>query len=192
MASKPGFHRALEQVGALPIRLHADGFVEVMLITSRETGRWTIPTGWPTPALEPQEVAVREARETAGLVGTASPEPVGEFTYDKRLSSGVILPCRVSVYLLRVTGQLDRWPERGQRECSWLTSREAARRVCNLSLQRLIARVGRSPELLRPVVRRASANEGRTGDANPNLAWPPIRRSPPSAAPGGDAARRKL
>ncbi len=170
MASKLGFQRALEQVGALPIRLHADGFVEVMLVTSRETRRWIIPTGWPAPTIEPREVAVREARDAAGLIGAASSDPFGEFTYDKRLSSGVILPCRVSVYLLRVTGQLDRWPERGQRECSWLTSREAARRVCNLSLQRLIARVGRSPELLRPIVRRASANEGRIDEATPKLA----------------------
>jgi 8-oxo-dGTP pyrophosphatase MutT (NUDIX family) len=170
MAIDAPLHRAIEQIGALPVRLHAEGFVEVLLITSRETRRWVIPKGWPMPGCTPAEAAMREAREEAGLIGVADTAPFGVFIYDKRLSSGVILPCRVSVHLLRVTGQLDRWREQGQRDCVWMTSREAAKQVCNLSLQRLIARAGRSPELLRPAVRRATSGRDRIGGATPRLA----------------------
>lgn len=170
MAADPPFRHALDEIGALPVRLHDEGFVEVMLVASRETQRWIIPKGWRTQDLEPHEIAAREAREAAGVVGIASAEPFGHFTYDKRLSSGVVLPCRVAVHLVRVNGQLDRWSGRGRLECLWLTSREAARKVCNLPLQRLIARVGRSPELLRPVARRGTAGDGRTGGATPKLA----------------------
>ena len=167
MASVTPFRRALDQVAALPVRLHAEGFVEVMLITSRESNRWIIPKDWSSPEFDPHEIAARTASEEAGLIGTAGVGPIGHFTYDNRLSNGVVLPCRVAVHLFRVAGQLDRWPERGKREIAWLTSREAARRVCNMQLQRLIARVGRSPEFLRPIVRRAMPVETSIGQAKP-------------------------
>ena len=137
----------------------------MMLITSRDTNRWTIPKDRVIPDLEPHEIAARTAQSEAGLIGIAGAGPIGHFIYDNRLSSGVVLPCRVAVHLFRVTGQLDRWAERGRREIAWLASREAAKWVCNLSLQRLIARVGRSPEFLRPIVRRAMAPEKSTGQA---------------------------
>ena len=165
MASGSPFRRTLDQIAALPVRLHAEGFVEVMLITSRETSRWILPKDWSLPELVPHEVAARTASDEAGLIGTAGVGPIGHFVYDNRLSNGIVLPCRVAVHLFRVTGQLDRWPERGQREIAWLSSREAAKRVCNLSLQRLIARVGRSPEFLRPIVRRAMPPERSIGQA---------------------------
>lgn len=167
MASVTPFRRALDQVAALPVRLHAEGFVEVMLITSRESNRWIIPKDWASPELDPHEIAARTAGDEAGLIGTAGIGPIGHFTYDNRLSNGVVLPCRVAVHLFRVSGQLDRWPERGKREIDWLTSREAAKRVCNMSLQRLIARVGRSPEFLRPILRRAIPVERSIGQAKP-------------------------
>ncbi|RUU02882.1 NUDIX hydrolase, partial [Mesorhizobium sp. USDA-HM6] len=57
------------QVAALPWRKDDNG-VEIMLITSRDTGRWVLPKGWPE-AREPLcEAAAREAGEEAGLYGT--------------------------------------------------------------------------------------------------------------------------
>ena len=57
------------QVAALPWRRHDDD-LEIMLITSRDTGRWVLPKGWPE-AREPLcEAALREAGEEAGLSGT--------------------------------------------------------------------------------------------------------------------------
>ena len=45
---------ARTQYGALCWRMHR-GKVEVLLITSRDTGRWVIPKGWPIAGLAPAE-----------------------------------------------------------------------------------------------------------------------------------------
>ena len=57
------------QFAALPWRIGDGGTREVMLVTSRETGRWVIPKGWPMKGRKPAEVASQEAYEEAGLVG---------------------------------------------------------------------------------------------------------------------------
>ncbi|MBB4232675.1 hypothetical protein GGD56_006573 [Rhizobium mongolense] len=38
--------KAANQVGAICFRANPDGILEVLLITTRETHRWTIPKGW--------------------------------------------------------------------------------------------------------------------------------------------------
>jgi hypothetical protein len=43
-------HKQL-QFGVLPCRVAGNGRVQVMLLTSRETGRWVIPKGWPMKAI---------------------------------------------------------------------------------------------------------------------------------------------
>ena len=57
---------ARTQYGALCWRMHR-GKVEVLLITSRDTGRWVIPKGWPIDGLAPAQTAAREAWEEAGV-----------------------------------------------------------------------------------------------------------------------------
>ena len=74
------------QVAALPFRINGIR-PEVMLITSRETGRWIIPKGWPQKGRSPRAVAIREAYEEAGLKGRIRKRPVGTFRYQKRLSA---------------------------------------------------------------------------------------------------------
>ena len=59
-----------KQVAALPVRRGEDGSLEVLLVTSRETGRWVIPKGWPSKRLSDREAAAREARQEAGVTGT--------------------------------------------------------------------------------------------------------------------------
>jgi 8-oxo-dGTP pyrophosphatase MutT (NUDIX family) len=49
-------HKQL-QFGVLPCRVAGNGRVQVMLLTSRETGRWVIPKGWPMKGKKPREVA---------------------------------------------------------------------------------------------------------------------------------------
>lgn len=43
--------KALEQFGVLCLREEPGGGFEVLLITTRETGRWTIPKSWPIKGL---------------------------------------------------------------------------------------------------------------------------------------------
>ncbi|TIM18205.1 MAG: NUDIX domain-containing protein, partial [Mesorhizobium sp.] len=59
------------QVAALPWRDTKHG-IEIMLITSRDTGRWVLPKGWPEAKELLCEAAAREAGEEAGLRGTIS------------------------------------------------------------------------------------------------------------------------
>jgi 8-oxo-dGTP pyrophosphatase MutT (NUDIX family) len=113
------------QCAALPLAVR-DGEVQVMLVTSRETKRWVLPKGWAEPDLAPHELAAKEAFEEAGLVGKMEPEPVGHYSYKKRLRGGRSIPCDVGVFPMWVEQQLKNWPERRQREARWFTLGQAA------------------------------------------------------------------
>ena len=71
---------------------------EMLVITSRDTGRWVIPKGWPMDGKKSHEVAAREAWEEAGVKGEAGEQSVGYYTYEKGLDHGMKVPCRVQVY----------------------------------------------------------------------------------------------
>ncbi len=129
------------QYAALPFRL-AEG-VEILLITSRETGRWVIPKGWPMKGLAASQAAALEAFEEAGVTGDIAPKPLGAYPYVKYLKSGAGRPCKVRVFALRVTGQAEDWPEKSQRDTRWLAWPEAAAAVQELRLGRLIRRFGK-------------------------------------------------
>jgi len=66
------------QYGAVCWRLHR-GRVEVLLVTSRDTGRWIIPKGWPIDGLSPAGTAQREAWEEAGVEGEVIEDGLGVF-----------------------------------------------------------------------------------------------------------------
>ena len=100
--------------------------VRVLMMTSRDTGRWIIPKGNIDAGVPPCEAAKREAYEEAGVKGAiTSPIPIGFYTYFKKLASGEARPTRVEVYLLHVTQQVKNWPERGQRKLRWVSARKA-------------------------------------------------------------------
>lgn len=126
------------QAAALPWRLR-DGKIEVLLITSRQTGRWIVPKGWIEPGEPPHEAALREAREEAGIDGDIDPEPLGSYVYMKHLPSGLIRRCEVTIYPLRVTAERDDWPEQELRHRSWLSPADAARRIQDAPLAELVA-----------------------------------------------------
>jgi len=58
----------LQQVAALVYRYEAEER-QVLVITSRGTGRWVIPKGWPQVGRTLAETAAREAYEEAGVRG---------------------------------------------------------------------------------------------------------------------------
>jgi 8-oxo-dGTP pyrophosphatase MutT (NUDIX family) len=97
------------QVAALCWRMHRDR-VEVLLITSRNTGRWVLPKGWPTEGLDASASAAKEAWEEAGVTGAVNPAVVGLFGYDKVMRPKLSLPCMVTVFGLRVAGLARRFP----------------------------------------------------------------------------------
>lgn len=113
------------QVGAIPFRQGADGEIEIMLVTTRDTQRWIVPKGWPIRGLKSHEAAAREAMEEAGLVGEVGQKPVGRYTYWKRRPNGFVL-CKVRLYPLAVAQQLSTWLEQDQRRCQWFARNDAA------------------------------------------------------------------
>jgi 8-oxo-dGTP pyrophosphatase MutT (NUDIX family) len=128
-----------DQYAALPWRRTADGRVEVLLITSRETRRWVIPKGWPIKGLKSPKSAAREAFEEAGVTGDVSKTKLGVYHYDKRLASGRLQAVRVTVYPLRVETEAKDWQEKSQRDKLWTSIEDAAPKVDEPELQALIA-----------------------------------------------------
>jgi 8-oxo-dGTP pyrophosphatase MutT (NUDIX family) len=124
------------QVAALPYRVTPHGY-EVVMITTRDSGRWILPKGWPIKGLKRHESAETEAMEEAGLIGSAEPKPFGRFTYIKQF------PKRqekvlVDVFPLAIEKQLDDWQEKGQREVRFFNPVDAAALVSDVGVGDLI------------------------------------------------------
>jgi 8-oxo-dGTP pyrophosphatase MutT (NUDIX family) len=96
------------QYAALPYRRKRNSRTEVLLVTSRDTGRWIIPKGWPAKRKSPHKAAAREALEEAGVIGRISRRPLGAFSYKKRLKSGKVVICEVQVFVMKVKRRLPR------------------------------------------------------------------------------------
>ncbi|WP_339758994.1 NUDIX hydrolase [uncultured Hoeflea sp.] len=93
---------------------------ELLLITSRDTGRWIVPKGWIEEGEDGAEAAVRETWEEAGLIGEALPGgPIGRYYYIKQRTRRNDAECEVDVYLLKLLEQRDLWPERDERRRKW-------------------------------------------------------------------------
>ncbi len=125
------------QVAALPWR-ELNGNVEIMLITSRGTGRWILPKGWPE-AREPLcEAAAREAGEEAGISGRVSTLEAGRYFYAKAMTGGHDVPCEVFVFPLLVESVSDHWKESRQRIRRWMKGSDAQREVAEADLAEII------------------------------------------------------
>jgi 8-oxo-dGTP pyrophosphatase MutT (NUDIX family) len=126
------------QYGALCWRAAGSG-IDVLLITSRDTGRWIIPKGWPIAGLAPEAAAAQEAWEEAGVQGVVTPLSIGRYGYQKILTVEAQIPCAVAVYALQVLSLADSFPEVAQRRRQWFPSDTAARLVNETDLGRLIS-----------------------------------------------------
>ena len=131
----------IEQVGALPYRM-AGAATSILLVTSRQTGRWVVPKGNLMIGKTPHEAAAIEAEEEAGVRGRISPLPIGEFEYAKILPDGSSVPALVTLFPLEVEQELARWKEIDQRRRQWFTAAEAAVLVEEVELGELIHRFG--------------------------------------------------
>lgn len=131
--------RAYEQYAAICYRKSAERDApEVLVVTSRESGRWVVPKGWPIKGKKPHEVAAIEAFEEAGVRGKVKKKPFGYFTYVKQLDDGKDVPCVVELHLLEVAQIFQDFPERGQRRSEWVSFIEAASRVREPELKGLL------------------------------------------------------
>jgi 8-oxo-dGTP pyrophosphatase MutT (NUDIX family) len=109
----------IRQAAAVPFR---NG--RVCLVTSRSGKRWVIPKGLIEPGQTAGEAALQEAWEEAGLTGTLDPEPVGSYLYEKY--GGV---CHVTVFAMQVAEVAQDWPERDERQRTFVSVQGALARI---------------------------------------------------------------
>lgn len=112
---------------------------KVLLITSRDTGRWIIPKGWPIKGLDAPGAALQEAWEEAGVRnGDVTQDAVGTYGYDKELKTGLPVSVETLVYPVKVTDLQDDFPEAGQRQRKWVSPAKAAKMVDEPELQEIL------------------------------------------------------
>ncbi len=134
-----------EQVAALPLRWDDKGRLRVMMVTSRDTGRWVMPKGWTMEGKKPWRAAEIEALEEAGVMGHVSRVPLGHYRYDKVLDDGSSIPCRVTLFPMMVRRLKRNWKERDQRKRRWFSPKGAAKAVNEPDLVRLLSQLVQKP-----------------------------------------------
>lgn len=128
-----------QQYAALCFRAAAQGEgIEILVVTSRDSGRWIIPKGWPMKDKKPHEAAAIEAFQEAGIRGKVRKKPVGSYTYLKLMDDGDVVPCIVDVFQIEATELADKFKEKGERRLAWVSPDEAARRVREIELKSLL------------------------------------------------------
>ncbi|WP_281825868.1 NUDIX hydrolase [Jannaschia rubra] len=151
--------RRKEQIAAMPLRWKGEK-VQVLMITSRDTGRWVVPKGWTMKDVKPWAAAAIEALEEAGAKGHIAREVFGTYSYDKMLDDGTAQPCRVSVYPMIVDRLKSDWKEKGQRKRKWFALTEAADLVDELELAEMLRRLSVKPRkapVAGPLLRKAAS-----------------------------------
>jgi 8-oxo-dGTP pyrophosphatase MutT (NUDIX family) len=119
---KPVRRWTCEQAAVVPYRRRA-GAVEIALITTGDRKRWILPKGWIDDGEDALDAALREAEEEAGLLGRVVGDVLHRYEYAKSEGRRA-----VAVFLMRVTEELDDWPEDHRRR-RWVTLDEAHERV---------------------------------------------------------------
>lgn len=114
------------------------GKLRFLLITSRGTGRWIVPKGWPMDGHTPAESAVKEAWEEAGVRGNCDGRCIGIFSYNKDHPELGDVPCVAMVFAIEVTEVAKNYPEADERERQWVSRKQAARMVDDPELARIL------------------------------------------------------
>ena len=128
-----------EQVAALCFKETPEGR-KVLLVTSRDTGRWIVPKGWPVKGKDGPGSALQEAWEEAGAAGKMKPVCIGVYGYRKQMGDDDDLPCMVNVFPLKVKKLADDFPERKERRRKWFSLKKAAKKVDEPELAEIISR----------------------------------------------------
>ncbi len=113
---------------------------QILLITSRDTGRWVLPKGWPMKGHSAPQAAMIEAWEEAGVTGSIREDALGIYSYDKVLNreNELAQHCEVEVFAVQVDKLARKYPEHRQRRRKWFSPEKAARKVDEPELRQLI------------------------------------------------------
>jgi phosphohistidine phosphatase len=121
------------QSAVIPYRIR-DGRLEILLVRSSGDKHWVAPKGIIDPGHSPQEAALKEAWEEAGIEGEVDNEPLGSYRYTKWGAH-----CSVAVYPMTVKREIpmDEWeePERGRH---WVSAEMASKMLKHKGLRPLV------------------------------------------------------
>jgi len=120
-----------DQSGVIPYRKHK-GEIEILLITTRK-GNWTIPKGIIEDNHTPQESALKESVEEAGVWGIVKEKKVGSYDYKKWGGT-----CHVKVYKMKVTKVFSKWEEDNFRERLWVPTNKIPKMISKKGLVKVI------------------------------------------------------
>ena len=120
-----------DQSGVIPFRKYK-GEIEILLVTTRN-GNWTIPKGIIEDNHTPQESALKESVEEAGVWGIVSETKIGSYKYKKWGGT-----CNVQVYIMKVTKVFKKWEEDNFRERLWVPIEKAEKMIKKKKLVKLI------------------------------------------------------
>jgi 8-oxo-dGTP pyrophosphatase MutT (NUDIX family) len=120
------------QSAVVPYRISGSE-LEILLITSLKKKKWIIPKGYVEYSLTPFESAKKEAFEEAGITGSNETEEIGEYLAGKNENKKL-----VKVFLMKVLGQSDDYPERNLRKRKWFSINEAIQIVENESIKKIL------------------------------------------------------
>lgn len=137
--------KRIRQVAALPFRRRPEGGVEFLLVTSRETGRFIVPKGWPMKGKSDAEAAAEEAEQEAGVRGRIGSRPIGQYRYWKRLKDAFV-PMTVTVFVLEVEAAAEEFRESAQRIRGWVEPDQAELLIDEPELKTLIREAGKRLE----------------------------------------------
>jgi 8-oxo-dGTP pyrophosphatase MutT (NUDIX family) len=119
------------QAAAMPVR--GD---RICLVTSRNGNGLVVPKGCLENGRTPEQIALQEAWEEAGLIGLLHPRPIGSYRYEK---AGTRF--EVVMFLMDVTTVVKDWPESHWRSRHWLRLEDAVARIRVRGLRELIRQV---------------------------------------------------
>jgi phosphohistidine phosphatase len=122
----------IQQAAAVPYRMRDDR-PEFCLVTSIDRGNWIFPKGIIDPGETPQQTALKEAVEEAGLHGVIEGKPLGQYDYRKWNTRLV-----VTAMLMRVTAADDEWEESGVRQRCWCGVEKARAKINRGELRDLL------------------------------------------------------
>jgi 8-oxo-dGTP pyrophosphatase MutT (NUDIX family) len=124
------------QIGALPYLFRGDR-LHLVIVTNSAQSRWIIPKGHQESNMSRQDVAVMEAIEEAGVIGSCIPR--------FRASCHRKGEKSLYIYPLKVTTVLKKWPEMAWRKRAVVPVHKALKMISDrdlaLCIQRLASRL---------------------------------------------------
>ena len=120
------------QSAVIPFQIN-NNKIRVLLITSIKTKKWIFPKGIVEDHLTPQQSALQEALEEAGIEGEILDFSLGVYAYEKW--GGI---CEVTVFPMHVTKILDYWPEAEVRQRKWVSIEKAKKLLSKDDLIKLL------------------------------------------------------